>query len=248
MPEQIDETKSWSASKLYAEAKYELNSGNYKTAIEFYEKLEARYPHGKYAQQAQLEVAYAYFRSEEPESAIAATERFIKLHPKHHYVDYAYYLRGLIVFPERKNIFEYIWPQDESKRDTQASMESFRYFNQLVSRFPSSIYSKDAVQRMRYLKNKVAKHQLHVANFYMKQQAYLAAINRSKEIVQKYQQTPAVEEALLIMVKAYTKLDLPELANDAQKIYDLNKGKFVEDIYLEQQSVIPHLPDWMRPY
>ncbi|MFK5984870.1 MAG: outer membrane protein assembly factor BamD [Pseudomonadota bacterium] len=248
MPEQIDETKSWSASKLYAEAKYELNGGDYKTAIEYYEKLEARYPHGKYAQQAQLEIAYAYYRFDEPESAIAATERFIKLHPLHPHVDYAYYLRGLVVFPARKNVFEYVWPQDESKRDTQTSMESFRYFGQLTTRFPDSIYSHDAVTRMRYLRNKVAKHQLHVANFYLKQQAYLAAANRAKYIVQKYSESPAVQEALLIMIQAYKKLDLPELVRDTQQIYTSNKDKFVEDIYLEQESVIPYMPDWMRPY
>ena len=247
LPDKIDETKTWSASKLYSEAKYELNDGDYKTAIDYYEKLEARFPHGKYAQQAQLEIAYAYYRFEEPESAIAATERFIKLHPKHRYVDYAYYLRGLVSFPSRKSVFEYIWPQDESKRDTQGSMESFRYFEQLISRFPNSIYAQDSALRMRYLRNKIAKHQLHVAEFYMRQKAYLAAANRAKEIVQHYPKTPAVMEALTIMVEAYQKLDLLDLAKDAQEVYKLNEGKFVDDIYLKQKSVIPYLPDWMRP-
>jgi len=247
MPDKIDETKDWSVQKLYDEAKYNLNTGDYQVAIDYYEKLEARYPHGKYAQQALLEVAYAYYRSEEPESTIETTERFIKLHPKHPHVDYAYYLRGLVAFPARKNVFEYVWPQDESKRGTQATMESFRYFEQLVSRFPNSIYVNDAIIRMRYLKNKVAKHLLHIANFYLEQEAYLAAVNRAKEIVQNYQQTPAVQDALLIMIKAYKKLNLPELVEDTEKVYNLNKGKFVDDTYLKQKSVIPYLPDWMRP-
>lgn len=247
MPDKVDETKSWTANKLYTEAKEHLNAGDYITAIEFYEKLEARYPHGKYAQQALLEIAYAYYRSEEPESTIETTQRFIKLHPKHPHIDYAYYLRGLVAFPAKKNVFEYIWPQDESKRGTQSTMESFRYFEQLTSRFPNSIYVNDSITRMQYLKNKVAKHQLHVANFYLEQGAYLAAANRAKSIVQNYQQTPAVQDALLTMIKAYKKLDLPKLVKDTEKIYNLNKGKFVKNIYLEQESVIPYLPDWMRP-
>ncbi len=247
MPDKIDETKSWSASKLYAEAKYQLNDGDYKSAIDYYEKLEARFPHGRYAQQAQLEIAYAYYRFEEPESAIAATERFMKLHPKHPYVDYAYYLRGIISFPSRKSIFEFIWPQDESMRDPRAALESFQYFSQLTTRFPNSIYSTDAILRMQYLRNKIAKNQLHVAIFYMKQKAYLATANRAKEIVQHYPKTPAVKDALLLMIKAYEKLDLLDLANDAQQVYDLNQDKFVEDTYLKQESIIPFLPDWMRP-
>jgi len=247
LPEQVDETKSWSASKLYAEAKANLTAGDYKTAIGLYEKLEARYPHGKYAQQAQLEIAYAYYRYEEPESAIAETERFIKVHPKHPNVDYAYYLRGVVVFPGKKNVFEYVWPQDESRRDSNTSLESFQYFRELVLRFPDSVYAKDAVKRMKYLRNKVAKHELHVANFYTKQGAYLAAANRANYILQNFQKTPAVHDALLIMIDAYEKLELPELANDAKEIYALNKDNFFTDVFLEEESIIPHLPKWMRP-
>lgn len=247
MPGKIDETKDWTVNKLYSEAKYYLNAGDYVTAIDYYEKLEARYPHGKHAQQALLEVAYAYYRSEESESTIETTQRFIKLHPKHPHVDYAYYLRGLVAFPARKNVFEYVWPQDESKRGTQSTMESFRYFEQLISRFPNSVYVNDSILRMRYLKNNVAKHQLHVANFYMKQEAYLAAVNRAKYIVQYYQQTPAIQDALLIMIKAYKNLNLPKLVADTEQVYNLNKGKFVDDTYLKQKSVIPYLPDWMSP-
>jgi len=247
LPDKIDETKSWSASKLYSEAKYELNSGDYKTAIDYYEKLEARYPHGVYAKQAQLEVAYAYYRFEEPESAIAAAERFIKLHPKHVHIDYAYYLRGIVAFPARKNVFEYIWPQDESKRDVQSSKEAYQYFKQLTIRFPTSIYSRDALIRMRYLRNKVAKNHLHAANFYFKQESYLAAINRAKTVVQNYPESPAIQEALIIMIRSYKELDLPKLVEDTQQIYNLNKDKFFEDVYLEQESVIPYLPQWMRP-
>lgn len=246
-PEEIDKTKSWSASKLYAEAKANLAEGEYQTAIEFYEKLEARYPHGAYAQQAQLETAYAYYKFEEPESAIAAAERFIKLHPRHANVDYAYYLRGLITFPARKSVFEFIFPQDESKRDPDSSLESFNYFSELTRKFPNSKYSKDAILRMRYLRNKVAKHELHVARYYMRREAYIAAVDRASYVVEHYQQTPAISDALLLMVDAYTRLDQPRLAQDAQRVYEANAHKFHENVFYEEEGVIPGIPDWMKP-
>jgi len=245
-PDEIDETKGWSASKLYAEAKASLNEGEYKSAIELYEKLEARYPHGAYAQQAQLETAYAYYKFDEPESSIAAADRFIKLHPRHAHVDYAYYLRGLATFPARKSIFEFVFPQDESKRDPNSSLQSFNYFSELVEKYPNSRYSKDAVVRMRYLRNKVSKHELHVAQYYMRREAYIAAVDRASYVIEHFQQTPAVSEALLIMVEAYKKLDQPVLAEDAQRIYDLNKNKFHDNVFFEEESVIPGMPDWMK--
>ncbi len=246
LPDKHDDTKGWSASKLYAEAKAYLASGEYKSAIEFYEKLEARYPHGAYAQQAQLETAYAYYKFEEPESAIAAADRFIKLHPRHANVDYAYYLRGLATFPARKSIFEFVFPQDESKRDPNSSLESFNHFEQLVKKFPDSKYTADALIRMRYLRNKISKHELHVAKYYMRVGAYIAAADRASFVVEHYQQTPAVSEALLLMVEAYTKMDQPRLAQDAQRVYDFNEQKFHEKVFYEEDSVIPGMPDWMK--
>ncbi|MCW8930695.1 MAG: outer membrane protein assembly factor BamD [Gammaproteobacteria bacterium] len=246
-PEEVDKTKSWSASKLYAEAKANLAEGEYQSAIELYEKLEARYPHGPYAQQAQIETAYAYYKYEEPESAIAAADRFIKLHPRHANVDYAYYLRGLITFPARKSVFEFIFPQDESKRDPNSSLESFNYFSELIRKFPNSRYSNDALLRMRYLRNKVAKHEMHVAHYYMRREAYVAAVDRASYVVEHYQQTPAVSDALLVMIEAYKKLDQPRLAQDAQRVYDYNAHKFHENVYYEEESVIPGIPDWIKP-
>ncbi len=247
LPEEIDETKSWSASKLYAEAKANLADGEYQSAIDLYEKLEARYPHGAYAQQAQLETAYAYYKFEEPESAIAAADRFIKLHPRHANVDYAYYLRGLVTFPARKSIFEFIFPQDESKRDPNSSLESFNYFSELVRKIPNSKYAKDAVLRMRYLRNKVAKHELHVAKYYMRRHAYIAAVDRASYVVEHYQQTPAVSEALLLMVEGYKKLNQPRLAQDAQRVYDQNAAKFHKEVFYVDEPVIPWIPEWMKP-
>lgn len=246
LPEKIDETKNWSASKLYAEAKASLNEGEYQTAIDLYEKLEARYPHGAYAQQAQIEIAYAYYKFEEPESALIAAERFIKLHPRHPNVDYAYYLRGLVSFPARKSVMEFLFPQDESRRDPDASMKSFNYFKLLVEKFPDSKYTQDALLRMRYLRNKVAKNELHVAHYYMQRKAYIAASSRANYVIQHFPQTPAVKEALLILVDAYTQLELPELARDAQRVYDINKQNLPEKVFIEEESVLPDMPEWMK--
>ena len=246
LPDKADETKTWSASKLYAEAKASLSEGEYQSAIDLYEKLEARYPHGAYAQQAQLETAYAYYKFEEPESAIAAAERFIKLHPRHTHVDYAYYLRGLATFPARKSVFEFAFPQDESRRDPNASLEAFNFFSELTRKFPNSKYTKDANARMRYLRNKVAKHELHVAMYYMQREAYIAAVDRASYVVEHYQQTPAISEALLIMIEAYKKMDQPQLTRDAQRVYDTNKHKFHTGVFYEEESVIPGMPDWMK--
>ncbi|MBF0264071.1 MAG: outer membrane protein assembly factor BamD [Gammaproteobacteria bacterium] len=249
LPDEIDETVNWTAEELYTEAKNHLQEGELAKAIEFYEKVGARYPHSRYAQQAQMELAYAYYKDDEPEFALAEIKRFIKTYPKHPNLDYLYYLRGMTVFPERKSVFEFIWPQDESKRDTKISLESFQYFDLLVRKFPDSIYAEDARLRMKYLKNKVSKHELHIAKFYYDSGAYLAAVNRASFVVKNLQETPAVGAALLIMVKAYKKLGMDSLAKDTQLIYDTNKEKngFIDDVFLEDESILSEMvPDWLK--
>ncbi|MGH9578950.1 MAG: outer membrane protein assembly factor BamD, partial [Terriglobales bacterium] len=146
-----DETKGWSAQKLYAEAKDHLNNRNYELAIKYYEKLEARYPYGRFAQQAQLEIAYAYYKDKEPAQAITAAGRFIKLHPNHPSVDYAYYLKGLANFIEDPGWTGYVSRQDMTERDPKAAHEAFESFKDLVTRFPESRYAPDAIARMQYL-------------------------------------------------------------------------------------------------
>ena len=217
-----DETKGWSAQKLYTEAKTELNDGNYTKAIKYFETLEARYPYGRYAQQSQLEVAYAYFKDKEPVSAIAACDRFIKLHPNHPNVDYAYYLKGLANFNEDLGLMGAIGDQDLSERDPKAAKESFDAFKELVTRFPQSKYAPDAVARMKYLVNTLASHEVHVARYYARRGAYVAAANRAQYVLKEYPQTPATEEALAIMVKSYDALGLNDLRDDAQRVLDKN--------------------------
>jgi len=225
LPEQIDETKNWSASKLYYSAKEALSEGNYERAIKLFENLEARYPYGAYAQQAQLEVAYAYYKDNEPASAIVACDRFIKLHPNHPHVDYAYYLRGLANFVEDQSFFASFGDQDMSDRDPKSAREAFEAFQQLVTRFPESKYTPDAVARMKYLVNALASSEVHVASYYFKRGAYVAAANRGKFVLENYRQSPALEEALAIMAKSYEKLGLNDLRDDALRVLKLNFPK-----------------------
>ncbi|HET9463619.1 MAG TPA: outer membrane protein assembly factor BamD [Thiobacillus sp.] len=222
LPEIKDETAGWSAQKLYAEAKDNLNSGNYERAVKLFETLEARYPFGRYAQQAQLEVAYAYYKDNEPISAVAACDRFIKLHPNHANVDYAYYLKGLANFNEDLGLLGKLVNQDLSERDPRAARDAFLAFKELVTRFPDSKYAADSAARMNYLVNALANNEVHVAKYYMKREAWVAAANRAKEVLKTYPEAPALEEALAIMVVAYDKLKLTDLRDDAQRVLTLN--------------------------
>lgn len=223
-----EKTRNWSASQFYSKASGALAEGDYETAIRYYEMLEARYPFGKYAMQAQLDVAYAYYRDSEPDSAIAAADRFIRIHPRNPNVDYAYYLKGLANFNRSIDFMTRFLPTDLSQRDSGAALESFNDFAELVRRFPDSQYAADSRKRLIYLRNLIARQEVHVARYYMKRGAYLAAANRCKEVVEKYPRTPAVEEALELMVEAYNKLELQDLAADAQRVlaYNREKGNF----------------------
>ncbi|MDE2366954.1 MAG: outer membrane protein assembly factor BamD [Betaproteobacteria bacterium] len=226
LPKKIEDSKNWSASKYYSEAKTELGEGNYAAAIKLFEGLEARYPYGRYAQQAQLEIAYAYYKDGEQAQAIAAAERFIKLHPNHTNVDYAYYLKGLSNFNDDIGLMgivsERILNQDMSERDPKASRESFENFRELVARFPKSKYAPDSIQRMKHLVNVVALNEVQVARYYMKRGGYIAAANRAQYALKEYPQTPAIEEALFIMVKAYDALGMTDLRDDAERVMKKN--------------------------
>jgi len=217
-----DPTAGYSAEKLYREAKEALDSGQYDLAIKRYETLESRFPYGRYSQQGQLEIAYAYYKQSEQASAVAATERFMKLHPNHPNVDYAYYLKGLVYFNEDLGLLGKISRQDRTERDPKAARESFDAFKELVQRFPESKYTPDALARMKYLVNALASHEVHVARYYMKRGAYVAASNRAQYALRNYPQAPAQEEALLIMIQVYDVLGMAELRNDAERVLRKN--------------------------
>ena len=222
LPEVKDETLGWSANKLYSEAKNAMGDNAYDKAIKYFEKLESRYPYGRYAQQAQIDIAYSYWKSHEPASAVAACDRFIKLHPNHPNVDYVYYLRGLVNFNEDLGIMGLVSQQDMTERDPKGARESFDAFRDLVTRFPDSKYAPDAVLRMKYLVNALASLEVHVARYYMKRGAYVAAVNRAQFAVQSYPEAPAIEEALFIMVKAYDQLGMNDLRDDSERVMRKN--------------------------
>ncbi len=224
LPEEIDETKGWSAQKLYSKARENLMEGNYERAIELYEKLEARYPFGRFAQQALLESAYAYYKYDEPESAIATLERFIRTYPRHPHLDYAYYLKGLVNFTRGRSFIDKYLPVDPSQRDAGAARQSFFDFREVVERFPNSRYAADARKRMLFLRNLIAKYELHVADYYMRRGAYVAAANRARNIVERFQRTPAVPDALKLLAEAYRRLGLDDLAADAERVWRHNYG------------------------
>ncbi|OOZ40525.1 outer membrane protein assembly factor BamD [Solemya pervernicosa gill symbiont] len=217
-----DETKGWSANQFYSAAKEAMSDSDYKGAIRYFELLEARYPFGRYAQQAQLESAYAYYKYEEPDSAIATLDRFIKMHPRHPNVDYAYYLKGLVNYNRGKTALDARLVSDATQRDPGAARKSFDDFSQLVNKFPASQYAKDSRQRMVYLRNLLASYEVHVADYYLRRKAYIASVNRAKYVIENYQRTPAMPDALVVMVKAYRALELEDLANDALRVFETN--------------------------
>ena len=215
-----DPTKNWSVDKLYNEAKDEMAAGGYDKAIGMYEKLEGRAAGTPLAQQAQLDKAWAQFKTNEPVQAIATLDRFIKLHPASPALDYALYLKGLVNFNDNLGLFSSWAEQDLAERDPKQAKESFEAFRELVIRFPNSKYAEDARLRMAFIKNSLARSDVHVARFYFKRGAYVAAINRAQATVQEYRDVPAVEEALFIMVQSYDKLGLNQLRDDTQRVLE----------------------------
>lgn len=229
--EMQDETVGWSAGKLYSEAKDAQADGAWDKAAKYLEKLESRFPYGRYAQQAQLELGYVYWKNNEPGSALAACDRFIKLHPNHPAVDYVYYLKGLVNFNEDLGLLGYISTQDPTERDPKAAREAFDAFRELATRFPKSKYTPDAIKRMEYLVNALASLEVHVARYYITRGAYIAAVNRAQFAIKTYPQAPAVEEAMFIMVTGYDKLGMTDLRDDSNRVMRQNfpNSRFYRD-------------------
>jgi outer membrane protein assembly factor BamD len=215
-----------SAEGIYAQATEQMNSANYTGAIKLFETLQSRYPYGRYAQQAQMETAYAYYKQNEPESALSAVERFIKQYPNSSHVDYAYYLKGLVNFDEDLGLFGEGFHPDVSERNPKAPREAFDAFKDLVTRFPNSKYAADSKLRMQYLINALARHETQVASYYLRRGAYVAAVNRANGVLIDFPQAPVTREALQIMVQAYDAMGLKDLRDDSQRVLDKN---FVKD-------------------
>ena len=218
-----DPTKDWTAERFYTEGKTALKQGNYDTAIKHFETLEARYPYGPYAEQAQLEVAYAYYKDTEMASAIAAANRFIRQHPTHVHVDYAYYLKGRANFDDQPNLVERLFnDQNVSDRDPRGMREAYDAFRELIERFPASRYAEDGRNRMAHLVNFLAKSEINVARFYYARGAYVATVNRTKYVIERYQRTPYIEDALGLQAMAYKKMGMESLRADTVRVLEKN--------------------------
>lgn len=232
--EVIDENLS--EVELYQQAQADLDNNSYTSATNKLKALESRYPFGRYADQAQLELIYANYKNGEPEAAKSAAERFIRLHPQHPNVDYAYYLKGLTSFDQDVGLLARFLPLDMTKRDPGAARDSYNEFAQLTSRYPNSRYAPDAKQRMVYLRNLLASYEIHVADYYLTRQAYVAAANRGRYVVENFQETPSVGDGLAVMVEAYQHMHLDDLAATSLEVLKLNypnhpslvDGKFVQ--------------------
>lgn len=233
-----DPTADWSASQLYGEAKAALDSGNYQQAVEYYELLEARFPFGRFAQQAQIEIPYAYYKAGETEAALAAVDRFVQLNPRHPSLDYAYYLRGLINFDPDQGFLSRIFPMDPAEMDTKPLEQAFQDFGRLVSEYPDSRYAPDARQRMVFIRNALAAHELRVAQFYIERRAWVAAVQRARFVVERYPGAAVMPQALAILYRSYRALDLDDHAENTMAVLELNYPEQAEAVLAGQPVVI----------
>ncbi|MED5387766.1 MAG: outer membrane protein assembly factor BamD [Pseudomonadota bacterium] len=215
----------------YREASESLESRNYLTAIDQLKELEARFPYGDYAEQAALDLIYAQYKAVDYPAAVVAAQRFMRNYPAHPRMDYALYMRGLANFNMERGLFDNMVSSDKSSKDMGAAKDAFRDFERLVNRFPDSDYAPDARSRMVHIRNQLARQELHVARYYARRGAIIASINRAQYVVKHYQQTPAVPEALAIMVKGYERLEQPALATKSRDVLALNwpDSKFLDD-------------------
>lgn len=217
-----EEFDTRTAEELYRDAKAKLDKGNWQRAVQDYKNLQTRYPFGRYAEQAQLEMAYAFYKAGQPEQALATADRFIRMYPTHPNIDYAFYIRGLTNYEQRVGFLEKLMPSRVRDRDQSAALEAFQDFDELCRRFPDSRYCPDARQRMVYLRNNLSYYEIDVANYYMRRRAYVAAANRARYLIETYPGTPEAGNALVVLHEAYTNLDMPELADDAMRVLEHN--------------------------
>lgn len=217
--------------QLYSRAESMMRSGDYRNAVRLYEALEARYPFTDQARQARLDIMYAYYKSRQPESAIDAADTFMRENPTHPRVDYAWYIKGLVDFERMPNILERWFRADLTARPPQDARRSFQSFQTLVERYPTSEFAHDSRQRMIFLRNRLADYEVHVADYYLRRRAYVAALNRAKFCIENYDGAPAVREAMDVMVSSYEGLGLEDLAEQARAVYAINypDGRMVRD-------------------
>ena len=218
----LDATELLPVDELYAEAKSSMDSGNYDRAARYYKRLVARFPFGRFTEQAQIDLAYSQYKMGDADEALSSINRFIKTYPTHRHVDYAYYLRGLINFDREIGLLEKYIKQDNTRRDLGFARQSFNDFGELLERFPDSRFAPDARQRMVHLRNGIAQSELNVAEFYFRRKAYVAAQGRAKHIIENYQETPQSADALAILAESYKNLGEDKLSEDTRRVLELN--------------------------
>lgn len=220
---EIDPTRDWTANQLYSEARAAVSDGNWEVAKDYYTKLEARYPFGAYAQQAQIDLAYVYYKDDDAPSAVQTLDRFLRAYPNHPNSDYALYLKALATLNERDGWLASMTRQDIAFRDAQAARDAFDIFKELAGRYPDSRYAPEARRRMHELVLAGARHQIMTARFYFERKAYIACINRAKVVITDYQQTPMRDEALQLLADSYHELGMFDLERDTRRIIEANK-------------------------
>ena len=239
-----DETVGWSPDKIYSEARDARDNGNFDRSISLYEKLEGRAAGTPLAQQAQLEKAHAYYKADEQAQALAVLDRFMRLHPASPAMDYALYLKGLANFNDNLGLFGSLSQQDLSERDQNAAKTSFESFRELFTRFPDSKYAPDARVRMTYIVNSLALYEVHVASYYFKRGAYLAAINRAQSAVVNYANSPALPEALSILERSYEALGMTQLRDDTRRVMQTSFPQGSPAAQSNTQNTDKHKPWW----
>ena len=236
-----DPTAGWTPEKIYSEARDEVNAGAWDKAIGYYEKLEGRAAGTVLAQQAQIDKAFAQYKTGDKILAIATLDRFIRLHPTSPALDYAIYLKGLVNFNDNLGMFSFLTRQDLSERDQKAAKDSYESFRELTIRFPESKYSPEARQRMTHIVNSLAAYEGHVARYYATRGAHVAAINRAQQAIAEYQGVPALEEALAILVSSYDAMGMTALRDDAKRVLEKN---FPKSAYLTPEGPVKARSWW----
>ena len=239
----MPETETLPVAQLYQKAHQYLEDGNYDKAERYYKRLTARFPFGPFSEQAQLDLVYAEYKGNKPDDAYSAINRFIKTYPAQRHIDYAFYLRGLINFNRSNGILDRWFGRHDAQRDPSFDQQAFNDFAQLLQRYPQSRYADDARQRMIYLRNLLAQHELNVAMYYLRRHACIGAASRGKYIIEHYQSSPQSADALAIMSKCYDELGQTRLANDARKVLKLN---YPDHPYLSDPEDWPNFPSNLR--
>jgi outer membrane protein assembly factor BamD len=216
------QTEIQSLTEAYEEAQGYIAGGNYTRGLQIFEAIQARYPFSDLSRQIQLEMMYGYYKAGQKEQAVEAADAFMRENPIHPRVDYALYIKGLAYFEQDAGFIERTFKKDVTARPPKDVDLSYSSFRRLVERYPASEYATDAQQRMVFLKNRLSAYENHVADYYLRRGAYVAALNRAQRALEEYNGADGNERSLEIMAEAYDELGMADLAADARRVLDAN--------------------------